>query len=133
LERWPITLDAAATAESRIVEEYIGPDHPVRTRRDALTTYWPDHAGEGVVWINPPYRPVLLRRFLSKAVETATAGTPVVALIPASTGSIWWHENVVNVGAEVEFLQGRLRFGGPHSGGGPAPFSSALVHWGRGA
>jgi len=81
------------------------------------------------VYLNCPYRPVLLR-FLAKAVETVEAGTQVVGLIPASTDTRWWQEFVTTPQAEVEFLVGRLRFGGPHATGGPATFGSALVRWG---
>lgn len=123
LGRWDITLDAAACEANRIVPEYLGPDRPHQGRRDALAASWGAYAGDGVVYLNPPYRPVLLRRFLAKAVETSAAGTPVIGLIPASTDTLWWQEFVTGPQAEVEFLVGRLRFDGPNSSGGPAPFA----------
>lgn len=85
-----------------------------------------------VVWLNGPYTPApVLRAFLTKAAQTAAEGTPVVALVPASTSSAWWHDLVIGAGAEVEFLRGRLVYGGPHSTGGAAPWPSAIVTFGE--
>jgi hypothetical protein len=129
LAEWDITLDAAACAQSRLVADYLGPDHVVPARRDALVRDWHALAEGGAVYLNGPYTPSLLRQFLAKAVETATQGTDVVGLVPASTDTRWWHDHVTSSGADVEFLQGRLRFGGPHATGGPAMFGSALLVW----
>ena len=131
LSEWNITLDAAATVPSRLVPAYFGPDHIDPERRDALAVAvsWAEYSGGGVVYLNPPYATLKLRRFLSKAVETSRTGTQVVGLIPASTDTKWWQEYVTIPGAEIEFLVGRLRFGGPHASGNPAMFGSALVVW----
>jgi hypothetical protein len=129
LSRWPVKLDAAASAASAIVPEYLGPDHVDPLRRDALAVSWADLASDGTVYVNPPYSSTLLRRFLERSVSTAAAGVPVVGLVPASTSSLWWAKFITAPGAVVEFITGRLRFGGPHATGGPAPFGSALVYW----
>ena len=103
--------------------------------RDALAfDDWAGLVRRGqVVWLNPPYTPAsVLGAFLGRAVATAEAGRGVVALVPASTGAAWWWEHVVDAGARVEFLRGRLAFGGPHAGAGRgmvAPWASALVEW----
>ena len=124
-------MDAAASEASTAVPgNWLGPKHPEKARRDALAFgNWAALTPPGTnVWLNPPYYPPqLLRGFLERAVATAGEGVPVIALVPASTGTTWWHDLVVDVGASVEFLRGRLTFGGPHSTGGPAPWSSALV------
>ena len=126
-------LDAAACPTSTLVpDNWLGPEHLDENRRDALTSpLWASLTPVGsTVWLNPPYKPVnVLRAFLARAVETADAGTPVLALLPASTSSQWWHELVVEQGASVEFLRGRLAYGGPHATGGVAPWPSALVHY----
>lgn len=127
--RWNITLDAAATNDSCIVPNYFGPDHPDPVRRDATVLNWSEYADGGHVYINPPYSTALLRKFLAKAVETSRRGTPVTALLPAATSTHWWATQVMGPAAHVEFITGRLRFGGPHAAGGPAPFASALVTW----
>lgn len=130
LDSHAIGLDAAACATSALVpDNWLGPTHPEVARRDALAfAHWADLSPDGsTVWLNPPYAPPLLTRFLTTAAATAQAGRPVLALVPASTGTNWWHACVVEAGAQVEFLRGRLVFGGPHSTGGPAPWPSALV------
>ena len=59
----------------------------------------------------------------SRAARAAESGEAelVVCLIPARTDTRYWHEYATK--AEVEFLKGRLRFGGGNS----APFPSALL------
>lgn len=132
LERWPIVLDAAACSLSALVPSYLGPDHPDPERRDALAyNDWSDLATDGAVFLNPPYLPAaLLGQFLARAAETGRTGTPVVGLVPASTGTRWWWEHIVETGATVEFLRGRLSFTGPHATPGQsAPWASALIVW----
>jgi len=133
LDTWPITLDAAACVDSRLVPNYLGPDHPDPARRDALAfNNWAQLAGGGVVWLNCPYSPAkLLSEFLERAVATARAGTPVVGLLPASTGAAWWWTHIVEPAADIEFLRGRLSFDGPHAATstGTAPWACALVTW----
>lgn len=121
-----------SSTESALVPEYLGPDHVDKARRDALTVPWGAFAGDGAVWLNPPYSVPLIRDFLAKAVETALAGTKVIGLVPASTDTRWWHDFVTVPRAQAEFIVGRLRFGGPHSTGGPATFGSALITWSAG-
>lgn len=133
LARWDIGLDAAAEADSTLVPLYLGPDHADVHRRDALAFEdWTALTPPGhCVWINAPYMPIaVLSAFLARATMTAARGTPVVGLLPASTGSQWWWKHVIDAGASVEFLRGRLAFTGPESKpGGCAPWSSALVCW----
>lgn len=74
------------------------------------------------VWLNPPYgREIGL--WVAKAVEEAAAGATVVCLLPARTDTRWWHDFVIKHG-KVEFVRGRLKFGGCKNS---APFPSALV------
>lgn len=143
-----VVLDAAACAASRLVEEYLGPDHPNPGRRDALAfddwhelaqtshlarSVSGENGGGAVVWLNAPFLPSkTLGEFLSRAVSTASAGTTVVGLVPSATGTRWWWDHVSEAGAEVEFLRGRLAFGGPHAGTGQAtvaPWACALITW----
>ncbi|QWC83708.1 phage N-6-adenine-methyltransferase [Nocardioidaceae bacterium] len=138
-----IVLDAAACAQSKLVDEYLGPDHQLPGRRDALAfDHWHDlvdHAlgdcegAPAVVWLNAPYLPSkTLYEFLGRAVATAAAGTTVLALVPSATGTRWWWDHVLDGGGSVEFLRGRLAFTGPHAGSGSAtvaPWACALVTW----
>lgn len=132
LTRYDVRLDAAACVTSRLVERYLGPDHPDEAMRDALrySHGWQELCPTGWVYLCPPYRPVTqLSRFLDVAVRTAAAGVPVVGLVPASTSARWWWRHVADVGGQPEFLRERLVFGGPHATGRAAPWGSALVTW----
>ncbi len=131
LDTWDIGLDAAACHESALVDRWLGPTSPVEEWRDARTVIWADLVQPGqTVYCNPPYFPSsLLGQFLEHCVDTAARGIGVTGLIPASPCTGWWIRWVTDVGAEVEFLPGRLAYDGPFSSGGVAPFGAALVHW----
>jgi hypothetical protein len=126
----PIGLDAAACADSALVPAWLGPTHPEVGRRDAVALpSWAHLVEAGAsCFLNPPYGPPpLIEAFLHTSAATAADGVTVLALIPAATSTHWWDRGVVQHGASVEYLTGRLRFGGPHSDGNPATFASALV------
>ncbi|MEO2089758.1 MAG: hypothetical protein ABGY75_09705 [Gemmataceae bacterium] len=56
-------------------------------------------------------------RALASAIDVAGRGATVVALMPARTGTVWWHTAVM-AAAQVRPVRGRVRFGiSPH----PAP------------
>ena len=84
---------------------------------DGLGRTW-----EGRVWMNPPYGRDI-KKWIAKAVASADAGATVVCLIPARTDTSWWHDFVLPRG-KIEFLRGRLKFGGSKNA---APFPSAVV------
>jgi site-specific DNA-methyltransferase (adenine-specific) len=108
----PFTLDPCATPENALCEHYY-------TRAEnGLTQSW-----TGKVFLNPPYGRGL-SNWLRKTWESVTTGEAdlVCCLLPARTDTSWWHEWVVR--GEVEFLSGRLHFGGAQNG---APFPSAVV------
>jgi phage N-6-adenine-methyltransferase len=104
-------LDPCATAENAKCPRFF-------TRSDnGLRQPW-----TGKVYCNPPYGRQIAA-WLRKAWEAAqTTAELVVCLVPARTDTAWWHEWATR--GEIEFLRGRLRFGGAPSG---APFPSALV------
>jgi site-specific DNA-methyltransferase (adenine-specific) len=109
--RHGFTLDACATAENARCPSYF-----TRTE-DGLAQTW-----TGRAWMNPPYGREI-GAWMRKAWESAqTTAELVVCLLPARTDTAWWHQWAAR--GEVEFLPGRLRFGGAKSG---APFPSALV------
>jgi phage N-6-adenine-methyltransferase len=87
----------------------------------------------GLCYMNPPYgRHQHIDEWTLKArMEAKHPGCTVVALLPARTGTLWWHSSVPYAQLCV-FVKGRLRFHLP--GGEPAPhsagFPSALVAWG---
>ena len=88
---------------------------------DGLSRPW---APYGSCWMNPPYGREI-GRWVRKASEEAEYGCTVVGLVPARTDTAWWHDYVIAKATEVRFLRGRVSF----SGGGPAPFPSAVVVW----
>ena len=60
-------------------------------------------------------------------IREAAAGVKVIALVPARTGTNWWHRAIAG-GGKPEFLRGRLRFiGKDGTPGAAAPFDSALI------
>jgi len=70
---------------------------------DALTQNW-----EGVCWMNPPYGQV--GKWVKKAFnEFQKGGTTIVALIPARTNTIWWHDYCMGASA-IHFIKGRVKF-----------------------
>lgn len=116
-EHGPFTLDVCATAENAKCERFF-------TRADnALIHPW-----EGVCWMNPPYgRDIGL--WVAKAFDTARSGHSVVCLLPVRTDTAWW-QRFVEPHGEVEFIKGRIRFGGGSECG--APFPSAVVEFRNG-
>jgi phage N-6-adenine-methyltransferase len=84
---------------------------------DGLVQPW-----NGVCWMNPPYGREI-GKWVRKAAESAGGGTKVVCLLPARTDTKWFHDYVLPYG-KVEFIRGRLKFGG---GANSAPFPSMLV------
>lgn len=118
-------LDAAALDDSKKVETYLGPDHSDPAKRDALVLEWGAESGGKPVWLNPPYSTKLQNAFVKKASETAQAGTTVVVLLPARTGSARWHDYIHGQpNVEIRFTRGRIAFG---DGSSPAPFDTAVV------
>ena len=74
------------------------------------------------VWLNPPYGRTI-GAWIRKAYEEAQKpDTIVVMLLPARTDTAWFHDYCVK--GEVEFLRGRLKFGGSKNS---APFPSMIV------
>jgi phage N-6-adenine-methyltransferase len=86
------------------------------------------HPWTGRVFLNPPYGRQIAA-WVKKAWESAqTTAEVVVLLLPARTDTRWWHDYCAL--GDVEFLRGRVRFGGAASG---APFPSAVVVFRNGA
>ena len=100
--------DVCALPENAMCEKFFTPE------MDGLKQEW-----TGVCWCNPPYG-----RQIGKWVEKAVKSfATVVMLLPARTDTKWFHEWVLPYG-EIEFLKGRLRFGGSKNS---APFPSMIV------
>jgi phage N-6-adenine-methyltransferase len=81
-----------------------------------------DWSGERV-FVNPPYSRGNIDKWMRKCYEESKKGALVVALIPVSTSSKWFHEYVWKK-AELRFIAGRLKFVGASQS---APFSSCIA------
>lgn len=111
-EEFGFTLDPCSTHENAKCELHY------TVQEDGLAQDWGDH----VVFMNPPYGRAV-RKWMQKAYESAHDGALVVCLVPARTGSGWWHDFAMKAN-DIRLLRGRLRFvGSKHS----APFDSAVV------
>lgn len=81
-----------------------------------------DWTGE-ICFVNPPYSRGNIDQWMKKCYLESLKGVVIVALIPVSTSSKWFHRYVWKK-AEIRFYQGRIRFiGAPFT----APFSSCLA------
>ena len=89
---------------------------------DGLSLAW-----HGTVFVNPPYGRTIAH-WIAKARGEFERGNAkrVVLLIPARTGTSYWHEHIEDR-ATVRFLRGRLKFS---DGNQSALFPSALVIYG---
>lgn len=95
------TVDAAASDENHLLPRYWTQE------TDGLAQSW---AGE-VVFCNPPYGSET-KKWTRKAREEAAKGATAVLLIPASTDTAWWHDDVMQA-AEVRLTRGRVNFLSP--------------------
>ena len=117
-------LDAAATSESRLCTEYMGPDHEINAWKDALSTRW---TSNGSVFCNPPYG-----RNVGKWVEKCwqqcfQTRRTVVVLVMACTDTTWWHDYAWKAD-EIRLLRGRVSFlKSDGSKAAAAPKGSAII------
>lgn len=94
-------------------------DYYFTEKENGLIQDW----GKHVVFVNPPYSRGNIDLWMKKCYEASLLGAVVVALIPVSTSSKWFH-NYVWGKAEIRYYKGRIRFNGaPFT----APFSSMLA------
>lgn len=102
------TVDVAAdAANAKCVAHYDG----LTPETDALKIDW-----AGRAWMNPPYNPKgSVRLWLEKALEQASRGVFVVALVPMSSSVAWFNDLVVPY-AEWHTFRGRISFEDPLAG-----------------
>lgn len=128
-ETYFLSVDAAADTENHLLPRWYGPGGE---REDALAAPWDPSER---YWLNPPYSRILQTLFVAQAVEVATRGGLVVALLPARTDTNLFHTHIWDRATQqprpwvsaVHFLRGRIKFvGAPAS----APFPSMIVVFG---
>ena len=111
-EKYHFDVDVCALPENAKCEVYYTP------QVDGLKQEW-----SGVCWCNPPYGRQI-GKWVQKAVES---NATVVMLLPARTDTKWFRDYCLKCG-EVEFLRGRIKFGGCEHN---APFPSMVVVFDR--
>ena len=110
------TLDVCALPHNAKCDRYYTPED------DGLAQDW---SGE-TVWCNPPYSDGMQNKWIKKCFdEGRKPNTTVVALLPARTDTLRFHEYIYGK-AEMRFIKGRLRFVGASAS---APFPSMVVIW----
>jgi len=92
---------------------------PLDGNVDGLSPLFSKWTGERV-FCNPPYGPQI-NEWLQRGLDADLA----VFLIPARTDTKWFHELLLPVAKKIEFIKGRLKFGGAKNS---APFPSMLVY-----
>jgi phage N-6-adenine-methyltransferase len=110
-------LDVCATKENAKCPLFITKE------QNALRINWyhkcVDNKLLPIAWMNPPYGDIIKEFMRHAKKETAIT---LVALVPARTDTLWWHESVMKAD-EIRLIKGRLSF----NNYGSAPFPSALV------
>jgi phage N-6-adenine-methyltransferase len=102
--KYHFETDVCATPKNAKCERFYTPE------QDGLSKVW-----KGVCWMNPPYGRGI-GTWVRKAMESAREnGATVVCLIPARTDTAWWHDYIKPYAASIEFIHGRLKFGGGHN------------------
>ncbi len=127
-EEWNFNLDPCATKENAKCDLFYTakddglklPWYAFRARQTTNREWAP-----GRVFCNPPYGREI-GRWIEKAVTEVQNGNAevVVMLLPARTDTAWWHLWVEPNAAEINFIRGRLKFGGAKNS---APFPSVVV------
>lgn len=108
------TLDPCATKNNKKCSKFYS------RKDDGLSKNW----NKEIVFMNPPYGKEI-SKWMKKAFESWKQGAKVCCLIPARTDTIWWHDYVEDKAISVNFIKGRLNFGGKYN----APFPSVLVFY----
>lgn len=135
-----IGVDFAADPGSTLAEDWFGPFHMDRRRRDALAAdvSWGDALAKlapgALGWLNPPYSHV--RAFASKAAlefPARPSGRSLLFLVFARMDTIWFHRYVLPKASSIWVRMGRIAFVDSVTGsaGQVAPAPSMLVTFGE--
>jgi len=68
-------------------------------------------------FVNPPYSRPGLKNFILKGIEESKKGKLCVFLVPASTDTRLFHDVIQPNATKIEFVRGRLKFGGYNNEG----------------
>lgn len=123
--QYKFTIDCAADSTNHLLDDWIGPDHPIAYRRDFLSLQ-PLHFALHTAWINPPYGDYL-EPFTEHIVYLARLEVPICALLPGSIDTNWFWDNVHSE-ANVYGRRGRIQFEPVCESGNPGPSILALYN-----
>ena len=62
-------------------------------------------------FVNPPYSQKLKEAFIKKGIEESRKGKLCVFLIPVSTSTKLFHNQIKNNAKKIVFIEGRIKFG----------------------
>ena len=62
-------------------------------------------------FVNPPYSQKLKEAFIKKGIEESKKGKLCVFLIPVSTSTKLFHNQIKNNAKKIVFIEGRIKFG----------------------
>lgn len=100
--------------EAYMTNNYFDPC-PYESNFDGLNIEWKEKN-----FVNPPYSQI--SKWVDKSIEENKKGKKVVLLIPARTDTKYFRK-IVNYGAIIRFITGRLHFNNSNS----APFPSCYI------
>jgi len=100
-DEFRFTLDAAASAANAKCINYFTKED------DALRHSWAGHT----VWLNGPWDPDTLERFVEKAYDESRGDTTVVLLLPYWKGYSWFNDYCVKHG-QIRHIAGKVYFRG---------------------
>lgn len=113
-DHWSTPIDIY---EKFINDGYIDPC-PLHSKEDNLNIDF----GNVKLFINPPYSDI--KSWVEFAIRHHKKyKNEIVFLVPSRTDTKWFHR-LLDYGVELEFIKGRLKFGGS---GNPAPFPSVYI------
>ncbi len=99
----------------------------ISEKENSLSVDWHDLATrEDWLWLNPPFDNIA--PWAEKCTFESARGAKILFLVPASVGSLWYHDHVHNK-AMVYALTGRMSFDGV----APYPKDCILCAYGYGA
>jgi len=82
-------------------------------------------------FINPPYSRDLKENFVKKAIQESKKGKVCVMLLPVSTSTVLFHEQIKPNAKEIRFVKGRIKFLGVNTKGeyvtNKAPMHDSMI------
>jgi phage N-6-adenine-methyltransferase len=131
--RFQFDYDAFASHENALCRQYSTMNGTFWRNEDG--SWWEGSSDDGLafdwserrVWMNPPYSRDLIAKCVRKAVDERNKAQIIVALIPASTETMWFQQLVLPH-CHIEWLPRRVRFIDPETGEpGQSPPSGSVI------